>query len=96
MIATFTEAAKEMEERADKLLPTVMWIYDHTFHCFCERVLREHCLDIGLPSDFKLITQTEQWMLLRKNLDRLDADYYYSLWAIRQNSSMKSSGIFPA
>ena len=81
LITTFTEkAAKEMEERADKLLPygyVDLWI--NTFHGFCERVLRDHCLDIGLPSDFKLITQTEQWMLLRKNLDKLDLDYYKPL-----------------
>lgn len=81
LITTFTEkAAKEMEERADKLLPygyIDLWI--NTFHGFCERVLRDHCLDIGLPSDFKMITQTEQWMLLRKNLDKLDLDYYKPL-----------------
>src|SRR3989339_981669 len=47
---TFTEkAATEMEERVDSLLPIGyidMWI--STFHSFCEKILREHGLDIGI------------------------------------------------
>ncbi len=81
LITTFTEkAAGEMEERADKILPygyTDLWI--NTFHSFCERILRDHAIDIGLPSDFKLLSETEQWMLIRKNLDKFDLDYYKPL-----------------
>ena len=81
LITTFTEkAAGEMEERADKILPygyVDLWI--HTFHGFCERILREHALDIGLSGNFRLLTQTEQWVLLRKNLDLFDLDYYRPL-----------------
>ncbi|PIR95152.1 hypothetical protein COT95_00230, partial [Candidatus Falkowbacteria bacterium CG10_big_fil_rev_8_21_14_0_10_37_6] len=54
---TFTEkAAGEMEERVDKIMPygcLDMWIM--TFHSFCEKVLQQHGLDIGLPTDFKLL-----------------------------------------
>lgn len=75
---TFTDkAAGEMEERVDKLLPygyVDLWI--STFHAFCERILHEHGLEIGLPDDFKLLNQTEQWLLVRKNLDRFKLDYY--------------------
>ena len=78
---TFTEkAAGEMEERADKLLPygyVDLWI--STFHSFCERVLKEHAIDIGLPGDFKLLNQTEQWLLMRQNLERFNLDYYRPL-----------------
>jgi len=81
LITTFTEkAASEMEERADKILPygyVDLWIY--TFHGFCERLLRDHALDIGLSSDFKLLSQTEQWMLIRRNLYEFDLDYYRPL-----------------
>lgn len=81
LITTFTEkAAGEMEERADKALPygyVELWI--HTFHGFCERILRDHALDIGLPADFKLLSQTEQWVLIRKNLDKFNLDYYRPL-----------------
>lgn len=81
LITTFTEkAASEMEERADRLLPmgyVDLWI--NTFHGFCERILRDHALDIGLANDFKLLTQTEQWLLVRKNLDKFELDYYRPL-----------------
>ncbi|MBU4319435.1 MAG: UvrD-helicase domain-containing protein, partial [Proteobacteria bacterium] len=75
---TFTEkAAGEMEERVDRLLPMGyldLWI--STFHSFGERILKEHGLEIGLPADFKLLNEFEQWSLIRKNLDKFDLDYY--------------------
>jgi len=78
---TFTEkAAGEMEERVDRLLPygyVDLWI--STFHSFCERVLREHGLEIGLPNEFKLLDQTGQWVLVYKNIERFDLDYYRPL-----------------
>lgn len=81
LLLTFTEkSAGELEERADKLLPygyVDLWI--HTFHGFCERILREHALDIGLSADFKLISATEQWILIKKNLSRFNLDYYRPL-----------------
>lgn len=78
---TFTEkAANEMEERLDVLLPyayTDLWVM--TFHSFCQRILEDNGLDIGLPSNFKVLDQTGIWMLIRKNLDRFDLDYYRPL-----------------
>jgi DNA helicase II / ATP-dependent DNA helicase PcrA len=78
---TFTEkSAAEMEERIDQLLPlgyTDLWV--STFHSFAERILRNHALEIGLPADFKLLNDTGQWMLIRKNLDRFQLDYYRPL-----------------
>ena len=78
---TFTEkAAAEMEERVDKLLPlgyADLWI--STFHSFAERILRDNALEIGLPNDFRLLSQTEQWLLVRQNLDRFRLDYYRPL-----------------
>ncbi|HCC60027.1 MAG: hypothetical protein A2402_02355 [Candidatus Staskawiczbacteria bacterium RIFOXYC1_FULL_37_43] len=81
LAVTFTEkAAFEMEERVDKLLEfgyVDLWI--STFHSFCERVLRENALDIGLPTDFKILDQTAGWLLARQNLDRFDLKYYKAL-----------------
>ena len=81
LAVTFTEkAAFEMEERVDKLLEfgyVDLWI--STFHSFCERVLRENALDIGLPTDFKILDQTSGWLLARQNLDRFDLKYYKAL-----------------
>ncbi len=78
---TFTDkAAQEMEERVDKLLPlgyVNLWI--STFHSFAERILKDYGLDIGLPGDFKLLTTTEQWLLVKQNLDKFDLDYYRPL-----------------
>ncbi len=78
---TFTEkAANEMEERLDRILPygyADLWVM--TFHGFCQRILEDNGLDIGLPSNFKVLDQTGIWMLIRKNLDRFDLDYYQPL-----------------
>lgn len=75
---TFTEkAAMEMEERIDQKLPygyVDAWI--STFHSFCERVLRQHGIDIGIPTDFKLLNQTDQWMLVRQHLELFALEYY--------------------
>ncbi len=78
---TFTEkAAAEMEERVDVLLPygyVDLWI--STFHSFCERILKDNALEIGLPPDFKLLNETDQVRLVRQNLDAFDLDYYRPL-----------------
>jgi DNA helicase-2/ATP-dependent DNA helicase PcrA len=78
---TFTEkAAAEMEERIDQLLPygyVDLWV--STFHSFAERILHAHALDIGVSNDFKLLSQTQQWVLVRQNLDRFELDYYRPL-----------------
>jgi DNA helicase II / ATP-dependent DNA helicase PcrA len=75
---TFTEkAATEMEERVDRLLP--MGYVDlsiSTFHAFCEKVLRAHGVHIGLPQDFKIATDVDSWLLMRRNLDRFALDYF--------------------
>src|SRR5258708_1955009 len=53
---TFTEkAAQEMEERIDIAMPygyTQMWIA--TFHAFCDRILRNEAINIGLNPAYKL------------------------------------------
>ena len=81
LAVTFTEkAAEEMEERVDKLLPygyVDLWI--STFHSFCERVLRDCALDIGLPSDFKILDGTSGWLLVHKNFDDFELKYYKPL-----------------
>ncbi|MEK7189870.1 MAG: UvrD-helicase domain-containing protein [Patescibacteria group bacterium] len=78
---TFTDkAAGEMEERVDQLLPygfLDLWV--QTFHAFGERLLKSHGLDIGISNDFKLLTSTDTWLLVRENLDKFDLDYYRPL-----------------
>lgn len=104
---TFTDkAAMEMEERVDLLLPigfVDLWIM--TFHSFCDKVLKQHALDIGLSNDYKLLTETDQWILIRKNLDKFDFLKYYKpignptkfISALIKNfSRLKDEGIEPA
>lgn len=75
---TFTEkAAREMEERVDKALPygyTQTWI--STFHSFCDRVLRNEALNIGLNSAFRLIGEAESSQLLQKHIWDIDLAYF--------------------
>ncbi|MFH1575505.1 MAG: UvrD-helicase domain-containing protein [Candidatus Nealsonbacteria bacterium] len=81
LAVTFTEkAAEEMEIRVDQLLPVGyvdLWV--STFHSFCERILRDHALDIGLPADFKILDGTAGWLLVYKNFDKFELDYYRPL-----------------
>jgi len=105
LAVTFTEkAAEEMEERVDMLLScgyVDLWI--STFHSFCERVLREHALDIGLPNDFKILDQTAGWLFIYQNLDKFKLDYYKPLGnptrfiraLISHFSHCKDQGIYP-
>jgi len=78
---TFTEkAAKEMEERIDLALPygyTQMWVM--TFHSFCDRVLRDNAIHIGLDPKFKLMTEATSIQFIRTNLFEFDLDYFRPL-----------------
>jgi DNA helicase II / ATP-dependent DNA helicase PcrA len=74
LAVTFTEkAAREMEERVEKLLPFGyydLWI--STFHSFCDRILKRYGLSIGIPTNYKLLEQTGSWILIRKNFDKFN------------------------
>ncbi len=73
------KAAQEMEERVDELLPYGYYnLQISTFHSFCEQILKEHGLAIGLP-DFKVLDEVGQWLLIRNNLSEFELDYYRPL-----------------
>lgn len=105
LAVTFTEkAAAEMQERVDRLLPlgyADLWI--HTFHAFCQRILTDHALDIGVPNEFKVLDTTAAWLLVRENLSRFDLDYYKPLGnptrfihaLIQHFSRCKDEGAYP-
>ena len=81
LATTFTEkAAAEMEDRVlQNMEISVPDLWISTFHSFCERVLREQGLDIGLATDFKVLDQTQAWLLIRKNFEKFDLKYYKPL-----------------
>jgi len=78
---TFTnKAAREMEERVDIALPygyTDMWIF--TFHSFCDRILRDEAMQIGLDPGYRLLTQAETTQFLIKNLFKFKLNYFRPL-----------------
>ena len=78
---TFTDkAAEEMQERVDRLVP-----YGYTdaaistFHAFGDRILRESALELGLPSDVRVLTRPELVLFLREHLFDFDLDLYRPL-----------------
>lgn len=78
---TFTEkASREMETRVDIALPygvTQMWI--STFHAFCDRILRNEAINVGIDPGYKLMTEAETIMFFRKNIFKFDLKYFRPL-----------------
>ena len=78
---TFTEkAAAEMQVRVDQLVP-----YGYTdaaigtFHAFGDRLIREYALELGLPTDVRVLTRPEVVIFLREHLFELDLEEYRPL-----------------
>jgi DNA helicase-2/ATP-dependent DNA helicase PcrA len=78
---TFTEkAAAEMQLRVDQLVPygfTDAAI--GTFHAFGDRIIREYALELGLPTDVRVLSRPEVVIFLREHLFALDLDAYRPL-----------------
>ena len=78
---TFTDkAAEEMAVRVDQLVP-----YGYTdtaistFHAFGDRIIREYALELGLPTDVRVLTRAEVVIFLREHLFEFDLDAYRPL-----------------
>jgi DNA helicase-2/ATP-dependent DNA helicase PcrA len=78
---TFTDkAAGEMEARVEENLPLGTYdLWVSTFHSFCERILKQHGIDIGLSNDFDLLDKTRQWVIMFRNFHKFKLDYYRPL-----------------
>ncbi|SHL20766.1 DNA helicase-2 / ATP-dependent DNA helicase PcrA [Nitrosospira sp. Nsp11] len=76
LAVTFTnKAAKEMLTRISSMLPINtrgMWI--GTFHGLCNRMLRAHHQDAGLPQAFQILDSADQLAVIKRILKNLDAD----------------------
>ncbi|MCJ7792635.1 MAG: ATP-dependent helicase [Candidatus Marinimicrobia bacterium] len=102
---TFTDkAAREMEERVDLAMPygyTDMWIA--TFHSFCDRVLRQEALQIGLDPGYKLMAQAETTQFLINHLFQFKLKYFRPLGnptkfvdgLLQHFSRLKDEDLFP-
>lgn len=73
---TFTnKAAKEMQERVDKLIKedtSHMWI--STFHAMCVRILRRDIDKIGYDKSFSILDTTDQLSVVRDVLKKRNID----------------------
>ena len=78
---TFTEkAAAEMEERVDLLVPYgYVEAQIGTFHAFCDRLLRENAILLGLTPDYRILTQAEQAIFLKEHLFDLPLERFRPL-----------------
>src|SRR5687767_14815893 len=76
LAVTFTnKAAKEMLTRISAMLPINtrgMWV--GTFHGLCNRMLRIHHRDAGLPQLFQILDTQDQLALIKRLLKSLNAD----------------------
>ena len=76
LAVTFTnKAAKEMQTRLAGMLPINvrgMWI--GTFHGLCNRLLRAHHRDAGLPQLFQILDAADQQSSVKRLLKSLNAD----------------------
>ena len=78
---TFTDkSAEEMAVRVDQLVP-----YGYTdtaistFHAFGDSLIREYALELGLPTDLRVLTRPEVVIFLREHLFEFDLDAYRPL-----------------
>jgi DNA helicase-2/ATP-dependent DNA helicase PcrA len=76
LAVTFTnKAAKEMQTRLAAMLPINvkgMWI--GTFHGLCNRLLRAHHRDAGLPQLFQILDSADQLSVVKRLLKALNVD----------------------
>ena len=78
---TFTDqAADEMQARVDQLVP-----YGYTdtaistFHAFGDRLIREFALELGLPTDVRVLARPETVVFLRERVFELGLSEYRPL-----------------
>src|ERR1044071_6249338 len=92
LAVTFTnKAAKEMLTRISAMLPINtrgMWV--GTFHGLCNRMLRTHAREAGLPSLFQIMDSQDQLAMVKRIMKsmNLDEDLYpprQGVWFINGN-----------
>ncbi len=76
LAVTFTnKAAKEMLLRLSAMMPINtrgMWV--GTFHGLCNRMLRAHYRDAGLPQTFQILDTQDQFSAVKRVLKALNVD----------------------
>ncbi|KMJ53732.1 DNA helicase [Vogesella sp. EB] len=97
LAVTFTnKAAREMQTRLAAMIPVnvrTMWI--GTFHGLCNRFLRVHYRDAGLPQTFQILDSGDQSSAIKRLLKSLDiSDEKFPPKQVQQFiNSQKESGV---
>jgi len=78
---TFTDkAAAEMESRVDQLVPYgLVGATIATFNAFCDRLVREHAVELGLTSRLRVESEAEILVFLRERVFELGLERYLPL-----------------
>ncbi len=78
---TFTDkAAEEMAVRVDQLVPYGYTDAEiSTFHAFGDSLIREYALELGLPTDVRVLSRPEVVIFLREHLFEFELDAYRPL-----------------
>ena len=72
LLLTFTNrAAREMLDRAEKLVPSVGGIWSGTFHHVCARFLRQYGTCLGYKPGFTIIDEDDQKKLMNECIKKL-------------------------
>lgn len=100
MAVTFTnKAAKEMQERIDKLLGgKVDGLQTGTFHAICARILRREAEYVGLTRDYVIYDTDDQVTLMKRVIEgaNLDPKAYPPRGQLHKISNAKNELIGPA
>src|SRR3954471_8715435 len=76
LAVTFTnKAAREMLLRISAMLPINtrgMWV--GTFHGLCNRILRAHHRDAGLPQAFQILDSADQFAMIKRVMKSMNVD----------------------
>ncbi|MGL4647452.1 MAG: ATP-dependent helicase [Mycoplasmoidaceae bacterium] len=93
---TFTnKAANEIKERINTLLPKVAFHWIGTFHSICLKILREDIKAIGRSSDFIILDEDDQLVVLREiySTNELNKEIIVPRKVVKYISHLKSNKI---
>ncbi len=97
LAVTFTnKAAQEMLFRISNMLPIIirgMWV--GTFHGLCNRLLRLHSRDVGLPQSFQILDNADQLSVIKRVLKnkKVDTEKYPPKQVQYHINSAKDQGL---
>lgn len=99
LAVTFTnKAAKEMRDRAERLVGENLNMWILTFHSACLRILRSHADKLGYEKDFVVYDPTDQKVVIKNCIkeQRIDDKKFTPSYVLSVISDCKEKHITPA